>query len=138
MIGNIETDQDFQSEKERLTAEAEMHKGQLKQSIKTLKDEVKPTNLAKDVLGSSFTPEVLKYGACIGSFMLVNALLPRRTSWLIRAVVPFITNRYLSKYIDQNYYSWSNEIVDQIDKSITERKLNNSVDHLTKSIDYND
>ncbi|MDJ1472296.1 hypothetical protein QNI19_05145 [Cytophagaceae bacterium DM2B3-1] len=131
MIGNIETDQDFLSEKERLVAEAEMHKGQIKQTIKTLKDEVKPSNLAKDVLGSSFTPELLKYGACIGSFVLVNALLPRRTSWLIKAVVPFIANRYLSKYIDQNYYTWSNQIVDQIDHAETERKLN-------KSIAYND
>lgn len=124
MIGKIETTEDINQEKERLTAEAEMHKQQLKNSIETLQNEVKVSKVAKDVLRSETTPEVLKYAAGVGTFMLINTILPRRTSWLIRMTLPFFANRYLMKYIDQNYPNWSEQLVDKIDQQKTERQLN--------------
>jgi hypothetical protein len=124
MIGKIETTEDINQEKERLTAEAEMHKQQLKNSIETLQNEVKVSKVAKDVLRSETTPEVLKYAAGVGTFVLINTILPRRTSWLIRMTLPFFANRYLVKYIDQNYSNWSEQLVDKIDQQKTERQLN--------------
>jgi len=126
MIGKIETTQDINSEKERLSAEAEMHKQQLKQSLDNLKDEVKVTKLARTAIQSPVTPDVIKYGVGIGSFVLINTILPKGTSWVIRLVAPFFANRYLNKYIDQNYPMWSDKLLHAIDKKETEQKLNQS------------
>ncbi len=124
MIGKIETTQDIILEKERLEAEAEMHKQQLKNNIETIQDEMKASKLAKDVLRSPNTQEALKYAAGIGSFLLLNLVLPRRTSIVARLVLPFVANHYAAKYIDQNYGNWSTQLIDKIDQRQVENRLN--------------
>lgn len=115
MIGKIETTQDINAEKERLSAEAEQRKREMKRSFSQLQEEVNPKQLAKNALNSPNTPEVLKYGATIASFALASAILPRG-SWLLKLAVPFIAHRYASRYIDENYNAWSRKLTDQLER----------------------
>jgi hypothetical protein len=82
------------------------------------------TKLAKDVLRSPNTQEAIKYAAGIGSFLLLNLVLPRRTSLVARVVLPFVANHYVSKFIDQNYGTWSTQLIGKIDQSQVENRLN--------------
>ncbi|MCU0353759.1 MAG: hypothetical protein MUD08_08495 [Cytophagales bacterium] len=115
MIGKIETTQDINAEKERLAAEAEQRKREMKRSFSQLQQEVNPTQLAKNALNSPATPEVLKYGATIASFALASAILPRG-SWLLKLAVPFIAHRYASRYVDENYSTWSQKLTEQLER----------------------
>jgi|GEM_PF-7004581 len=130
MIGKIETAHDIDTAKERLEAEAEMHKQQLKRNFATLQNQVTPVNIAKNVVRSQYTPEILKYTADIGAFVLINKVLPKRTAWILKLVIPFFANRYLNRYIDRNYITWSYKLTQAIDKS--EQK--NTHDHSTQAL----
>lgn len=124
MIGKIETSQDIVQETERLEAEAEMHRQHVKDNLGSIQEDMKVSNLAKDVVHSPITQEALKYAAGVGSFLLINALIPRRSSWLLRLTLPFVANHYLLKFVDNNYGQWSEQLTQKIDQTQVEKKLN--------------
>ncbi len=116
MIGKIENTQDILQEKERLLEESKMHQKQIKANMDSIRQEAQLSNLLKEVLYNQTTYNVIKYTATVGSFALINKILPKSTSIVLRMAIPFVWSQLVGKWIGRNYPVWSNKLVESLEK----------------------